>query len=243
MGPDAEDMNESSVVQDVFIAEILKGVLVTNDKFKHSELPLEDIINSLILLCTMAISSNFESYTSLQHCMDDFKSSNKEEVLNRGHQISRDILDFIKDGLDIKKYSKDFSMSEIQTALMIGILGAAKALAPTILQDISREFNIKLIDFAYSSIYNASPGLFDKLFDENVEVAKEIDKMNHSSECHDEKECSECDMKEECNAVNAVSELINSSSGKETKKDEPSKKEETRREKDDRMKNLLKGDD
>ncbi len=233
-----EEATPEDITEDLLFAELIKGLFIHNDHFKDDKLPIKSIINAVSLLFTLTITKDFSTYNTLEDCMNDF-SSKKDLVLHTSHDISNNILATLK---ETAKPVKGLGVKEMQLATLLAFLSAASAMGNTMSQELSKEYILKLTDFAFNKLYDSSPDVLDKLFDDSIIIGKEIAEMN-GEDCTD-KDCADCKSFKECKAIQEAKKVANDDMHKVAEFiDKNGEERVSPKEKSEHMRNMLKDEE
>ena len=234
-----KDASPDDITEDLIFAELIKGLFIYNDHFKNNKLPIKNIIGALSLLFILTITEDFSTYNNLEDCMKDFESDKKNLILKTSHDISINILASLK---ETAKPVKGLGVKDMQLVTLLAFLSCASVMGNTMPQEISKEYILKLIDFAFNKLYDSSSDVLDKLFDDSVIIGKEIADIGNK-DCSAQN-CASCESFKACEAVEKTKDIANNDMLKIA--DFIDKNGEERlspKEKDEHMRNMLKDED
>jgi hypothetical protein len=237
-----KETTPNDITEDLIFAELIKGVFIYHEHFKDDKLPIKSIIDALSLLLVLTVTRDFSTYNDLEDCMNDFDSEKKTLILKSSHDISNNILQTLK---ETAKPVKGLSVKDMQLATLLAFLASASAMGSTISQEVSKEYLLKLIDFAFNKLYDSSEDLLDKVFDDTDIIGKELEKTEiGNKDCSSVKNCSDCDSFKECKAIQKTKDVADSDMLKVADFiDKNGTERVSPKEKSEHMKNMLKDEE
>lgn len=238
---DHKETVPTDITEDLIFAELIKGVFIYHEHFKDDKLPIKSIIDALSLLLVLTVTKDFTTYNSLEDCMNDFDDGKRDLILRSSRDISNNILSTLK---ETAKPVKGLSVKEMQLTTLLAFLASASAMGDTISQEVSKDYLLKLIDFAFNKLYDSSEDVLDKVFDDSVIIGKELEKSEMFNKDCSDKSCANCDSFKDCEAVQKTKNVADSDMLKVADFiDKNGTERVSPKEKSEHMKNMLKDEE